>query len=162
MNNNFPAGPDRKLVTGYLDSGNDAADATTIAVHNIDPAVRTPAYDVYVYMANGSTTARGGGYTLLSGSNTQVKYGSTGIGPAMHVEDPGTDIDNTVHGSYLRFRNLTTQSFTLRADASLTTPNGFRATVAAIQIVSVPEPATSSILLGATLFGPLVRRLRIR
>jgi hypothetical protein len=162
MNNNFPAGPDRKLVTGYLDSGNSADEATTIAVHNIDESARTPAYDVYVYMANGSTTARGGGYTLLSGTHTQVKYGSTGIGPAMHVEDAGADIDNTVHGSYLRFRNLTTPSFTLRADASLTTPNGFRATVAAIQIVGVPEPATASILLCATLFGPPVRRRRMR
>jgi hypothetical protein len=161
-NNNFPAGPDRKLVTGYLDSGNSADEATTIAVHNIDAAVRTPAYDIYVYMANGSTNPRGGGFTLLSGTNTQIKYGSTGIGPAMHVEDPGTDIDNTIHGSYLRFRNLTTPSFTLRADATVTTPNGFRATVAAIQIVSVPEPASASILLGATLFGPFAGRRRMR
>jgi hypothetical protein len=160
VNNNFPAGPDRNLVTGYLDAGHDADEATTIAVHNIDAAVRTPAYDVFVYMANGSINARGGGYTLLSGANTQIKYGSTGIGPAMHVEDPGTDIDNTIHGSYLRFRNLTAPSFTLRADASLTTPNGFRATVAAIQIVSVPEPATASIFLGATACGALFRRRR--
>jgi hypothetical protein len=147
-NNNFPAGPDRKLMTGYLDSGNTAAEATTIAVHNIDTAVRTPAYDVYVYMANGSTTPRGGGFTLLSGANTYVKYGSTGISPAMHVEDPGTDIDNTIHGSYLRFRNLTSPSFVLRADATLTTPNGFRATVAAIQIVSVPEPTSAALACG--------------
>jgi hypothetical protein len=160
-NNNFPAGPDRNLVTGYLDSGNSAEEATTIAVHNIDAAVRTPAYDLYVYMANGSTTARGGGFTLLSGANTHVKYGSTGIGPAMHVEDPGTDINNTLHGSYLRFRNLTAPSFTLRADATLTTPNGFRAAVAAIQIVSVPEPATASMLLAATACGALFRRRRV-
>jgi hypothetical protein len=160
MNNNF-TGPDRNLTTGYLDSTDVAAGATTITVNNIDAAVRTPAYDVLVYMANGSQVVRGGGFTLASGGSSQLKYGSTGgPGPSMHIEDPGTDIDNTIHGSYLRFRGLTAPSFTLTADASVTTPGGFRATVAAIQIVTVPEPATAIILIGAALCGALLRRRR--
>jgi hypothetical protein len=160
MNNNF-TGPDRNLTTGYLDSGNTAATATSVTVNNIDAGVRTPAYDVLVYMANGSQVTRGGGFTLTSGATTQVKYGSTsGPGPSAHIEDPGTDIDNTIHGSYIRFRGLNAPSFTLTADATLTTPNGFRATIAAVQIVSVPEPATAISLLGAALLGALVRRKR--
>jgi len=159
MNNNFPAGPNRNLMTGYLDSTDVAAGATTVTVNSIDAAVRTPAYDVLVYMANGSQAVRGGGFTLASGGSSQLKYGSTGgPGPSMHIEDPGTDIGNTIHGSYLRFRGLTAPSFTLTADASLTTPGGTRATIAAIQIVGVPEPATMIILLSVALSSALLRR----
>jgi hypothetical protein len=135
MNNNFPEGGDRIMMTGYLDSTDMAAGATTVTVNNIDAPLRTPAYDVYVYMSNGFTGVRGGGFTLTSGTNTQVKYGSTAVGPMMHVKDPGTDIDNTIHGSYLQFTGLTAPSFTLTADASLTMPGGTRATIAGIQIV---------------------------
>jgi hypothetical protein len=135
LNNNFPEGPDRIMMTGYLDSGDTAATATTVTVNNIDAPLRTPAYDVYVYMANGFAGVRGGGFTLTSGTNTQVKYGSTAASPGMHVRDPGTDIDNTVHGTYLQFTGLTAPSFELTADASLTMPGGFRATIAGIQIV---------------------------
>jgi hypothetical protein len=135
MNNNFPEGGDRILMTGYLDSTDQAAGATTVTVNNIDAALRMPSYDVLVYMANGFSGTRGGGFTLTAGTNTQVKYGSTGVGPTMHVKDPGTDMDNTIHGSYLHFPGLTAPSFTLTADASLTTPGGFRATIAGIQIV---------------------------
>jgi hypothetical protein len=160
MNNNF-TGPDRNLMTGYLDSTDVAAGATTVTVNNIDAAVRTPSYDVLVYMANGSQAVRGGGFTLASGGSSQLKYGSTGgPGPAMHIEDPGTDIDNTIHGSYLRFRGLTGSSFTLTADASLTTPGGFRATVAAVQVVGIPEPTSAALACGLALLGASAWRRR--
>jgi hypothetical protein len=162
MNNNF-TGPDRNLMTGYLDSGNTAATATTVTVNNIDAAVRSPAYNVLVYMANGSMVTRGGGFTLTSGGTSQVKYGSTsGPGPSMHILDPGTDIDNTIHGSYLRFTGLTAPSFTLTADATLTTPNGFRATIAAVQIVAVPEPTSAALACGLALLGAFAWRRRSR
>jgi hypothetical protein len=55
--------------------------------------------------------------------------------PTAHVEDPGTDINNSIDGTYLKFTGLTASSFTLVADESLTTPAGVRAPINAIQIV---------------------------
>jgi hypothetical protein len=48
-NNAFPAGPNRVLTTGYLDSNNTAAGGVNITVNGIDAAIRAPAYSVYVY-----------------------------------------------------------------------------------------------------------------
>jgi len=136
-NNAFPAGPDRVLMAGYLDTLDTTAGAISLTVNNIDAVLRTPAYDVYVYMLGDSGENRGGGYTLDDGSGPIVKYGSTMAGPTAHVEDPGTDIDNSLDGTYLRFTSLTGSSFTLTADTTLTTPNGFRSPINGLQIVPV-------------------------
>lgn len=160
-NNAFPAGPDRLLVSGYLDSNNTAAGGASVAVNNIDAALRTPAYDVYVYFVSDSAEDRGGAYTIDDGSGPQVKYGSTMAAPTSFIEDPGTDVDNSIDGTYLRFRNLTGASFTLISNTELTTPNGFRAPINAIQIVAVPEPASAALVLcGATALLATARRLR--
>ena len=90
-NNAFPAGPDRKLVAGYLDSNNTAAGGVNITVNNIDAAFRAPAYDVYVYLLGDSAENRGGGYTVTSGAQSILKYGSTLAMPTGYVVDPGTD-----------------------------------------------------------------------
>jgi hypothetical protein len=58
----------------------------------------------------------------------------------MFVEDPGTDMDNSLVGNFIRFTGLTAPSFTLSGDATLTTPNGFRAPMAAVQIVKTVLP----------------------
>src|SRR5688500_3941379 len=59
-NNAFPAGPDRKLVSGYLDTGNTAANGINITVNNIDPVFASGGYDVYVYFVSDSSANRGG------------------------------------------------------------------------------------------------------
>jgi len=161
-NNAFPAGsPDRKLTTGYLDSNNTAAGGVMISVNNIDAALRTPAYDVYVYFVSDSGADRGGGYTIDDGSGPILKFGSTLAMPSAHVEDPGTDSDNSLDGTYLRFAGLTGSSFRLTSDTTLTTPNGFRAPVNAIQIVQIPEPASAVLTYcGAALLGAIVWRRR--
>jgi hypothetical protein len=144
-NNGFPAGPNRKLTTGYLDTLDTAAGAAMVTVSGIDAAI-LPSYDVYVYFVSDNAEARrGGAYTITpQGGAPIVKYGSTMPNPTMHVEDPGTDLDNTLDGTYLKFTGLTAPSFTLSADASLTMPpgftNGFRAPVNAIQIVKPTLP----------------------
>jgi hypothetical protein len=118
---------------------NDTADPTGIAsitVTGIDATVRTPKYDVFVYFVSDSGANRGGGYTINDGSGPIVKYGSTMASPTDFVEDPGTDIDNSIDGTYLRFSGLTGSSFTLTGNATLTTPNGFRAPINAVQIVA--------------------------
>jgi hypothetical protein len=167
MNNQFPAGGNRNLMTGYIDS-NNAAGVSMVTVNNIDPSIRSAGYDVYVYFLGDSQDNRGGGYTLTSGSQSIVKYGSTLGTATAHVEDPGTDVDNSLDGTYLRFRNVTGSSFTVTGDARLTTPvppiagqtNGFRAPINAIQIVAIPEPAGALLACGAALFGVMACRRR--
>lgn len=134
-NNAFPAGPNKILTSGYLDTNDTAAGGISITVSNLDATLRAPAYDVYVYFVSDSNANRGGGYTINDGVNNIVKYGSSMGSPTAFVEDPGVDINLSVDGNYLRFRGLTGSSFTLTSNTTLTTPNGFRAPINAVQIV---------------------------
>lgn len=134
-NNAFPAGPDRVLTSGYLDTSDQATGGVTITVQNLDAVFTAPAYDVYVYFVSDSGANRGGGYTLNDGGSSVLKYGSTMASPTGFVEDPGNDPGNTADGTYLRFRGFTGSSFTLTSNTTLTTPNGVRAPINAIQIV---------------------------
>ncbi|HEY6226866.1 MAG TPA: LamG-like jellyroll fold domain-containing protein, partial [Verrucomicrobiae bacterium] len=157
-NNGFPDGPDRKLVSGYLDTGNAANNGVTITVNNLDAAFTGVAYDVYVYFVSDSNANRGGGYTINDGKTNIVKYGSTMGTPSAFVEDPGTDQNLSIDGNYLVFRHLTGSSFTLKTDTTLTSPNGFRAPVNAVQIVPstlfgpdfVTQPSNESVYAGRT------------
>ena len=122
-------------MSGYLDSNNTAAGGVNLTVSNIDAALRSTPYDVYVYFVSDSNANRGGGYTLTPEGGTPIlKYGSTLGSPASHIEDPGTDADITIDGTYLRFTGLTAPSFTIVSNTEQTTPNGFRAPINAIQI----------------------------
>jgi hypothetical protein len=162
-NNAFPAGPDRKLTAGYLDSNDTAAGGAMVTVNNIDAALRAPAYNVYVYFVSDSGLDRGGAYTLTPGAGSPiVKYGSTLAMPTAFVEDPGTDVDNTLDGTHLVFRGLTASSFSIASDTTLTTPNGFRAPINAIQIVAVPEPASAILACCTAMAGALAWRRRRR
>jgi hypothetical protein len=165
-NNAIPAGPNRVLTSGYLDSTDTSAGGASVTVSNIDAALRSPGYNVYVYFVSDSPADRGGGYTINDGSGAQVKYGSTLATPASFIEDPGTDADASLDGTHLVFRNLTGASFTLTSDATLVTVgagNGFRAPINAIQIVTVPEPGSMALVVsgGAALVGS-VRSMRRR
>jgi hypothetical protein len=131
-----------------------------VTVNNIDAALRSPAYDVYVYFVSDSGADRGGAYTVTSGAQSLVKYGSTLAMPTGYVEDPGTDPDLTLDGTHLRFRNLRGSSLSIASNTELTTPNGFRAPINAIQIVGVPEPASALIACGAVLAGWMSWRRR--
>jgi hypothetical protein len=159
-NNAFPAGPNRKLTAGYLDTLDTAVAGATVTVNNIDPALRARGYDVYVYFVGDSGANRGGGYTLTSGAQSAVKFGSTLAMPSAFVEDPGTDADNSLDGTHLRFRNINGASFSIASNTTLTTPNGFRAPINAIQIVAVPEPAAAAMACGAALLVGLGWRRR--
>lgn len=157
-NNAFPDGPDHKLVNGYLDTGNAANNGVTITVNNLDTAFTSVAYDVYVYFVSDSNANRGGAYSVNDGKTNIVKYGSTMGTPTAFVEDPGTDQNLSVDGNYMVFRRLTGSSFTLKTDTTLTSPNGFRAPVNAVQIVPstqfgpdfVTQPSNISLYAGRT------------
>jgi hypothetical protein len=133
-NNQLPVGPQRKLMSGYLDT-NETTGVVSITVSSIDEALRSQPYDVYVYFVSDSGDNRGGGYTLTPDVGAPiVKYGSTMNDPTTHVEDPGTDTDNSIDGTFLKYTGLTAASFTIVGDTRLTTPNGFRAPINAIQL----------------------------
>lgn len=139
-NNGFAAGSaDRKLLSGYLDSNDTAAGGVNISVTGLDPAMAAAGYDVYVYFVSDSNANRGGAYTLTAANGPVVKYGSTLGTPATYIEDPGNDINLSADGTHLRFVGNFGTSFTLTSDTTLTTPNGFRAPVNAIQIVPTPQ-----------------------
>jgi hypothetical protein len=80
--------------------------------------------------------------------------------PAAHLEDPGTDADLSLDGTYLRFRGLTGASFSIASNTELTTPNGFRAPINAIQIVAIPEPASVLFVCIAALVSAVAWRRR--
>jgi hypothetical protein len=162
-NNAFPAGPDRKLTAGYLDSTDLAAGGAMVTVNNIDASVNSPRYDVIVYFVSDSGANRGGAYTLTpSVGAPQVKYGSTLAMPAAYLEDPGTDTDLSLDGTHVRFRGLTGSSFSIASNTELTTPNGFRAPINAIQIIAVPEPASILVACLAALVSAVAWRRRNR
>ena len=106
---------------------------------NIDPAIGANGYDVYVYFLGDSTANRGGAYIVNTGATNFTKYGSTMATPSTYVQDPGTDANLSQDGNYLRFIGLKGSSFSLTTDTTLTTPNGFRAPINAIQIVPTPQ-----------------------
>ncbi len=137
-NNGFPAGPNRKLMSGYLDTGNTAATGVFIAVSNLPPSFTDQGYEVYVYLSRAATDNSGGAYTITNQTGIIRKYGSTLPTATSFVEDPGTDLDNSQDGSYLRFTGLSGNWFTLKTDTTLTTPNGTRAPVNALEIVALP------------------------
>jgi hypothetical protein len=134
-NNAFPDGPDRKLLTGYLDTTDQTAGAAIVTVNNIDAVLRTPKYDVLVYFVSDSNANRGGSYAVNDGLITVTRWGSTMGSPTAYVEDPGTDQNLSVDGNVMRIPGLSGANFTLTANASLSNPNGFRAPINAIQIV---------------------------
>jgi hypothetical protein len=134
-NNAFPPGPDRKLLTGYLDTTDQTAGAAVVTVNNIDASLRTLKYDVLVYFVSDSNANRGGSYVVNDGTTSVTRWGSTMGSPSAYVEDPGTDQNLSVDGNVMRIPGLSGANFTLTANASLSNPNGFRAPINAIQIV---------------------------
>jgi hypothetical protein len=131
-NNGFPAGPDRAMMTGYLDTDNSSGQAV-VTVSGLGPNFTGAGYDVIVYCL-GAVAGRGGAYTIGSTTN----FGTTPASPSAHVEDPGVDLTDT--GTYVRFRDLHDASFTLTASANAAAyPPGsvnFRAPINGIQIIA--------------------------
>lgn len=118
-NNTAPAGNDRNLMTGYLDTLDVGQEGVSITVSGIDsvPFIED-VYNVAVYM-KGGVVGRGGDYTI--GNQTLQHFDS---GPFTGTYVPGEQ------GDYIVFRNVTGNSFTLTSAAVVT-----RAPVNAIEIL---------------------------
>jgi hypothetical protein len=135
-NNGFPTGPDRVLMTGYLDTGN--ATTTAITIRSIPSDLTAAGYDLFIY-AMGGVAGRGGGYRILNADTSAVirdyKLGDTGTNPSTFIEDPG--ISHTDTGNYLVFRSLAAANITI--EATTADGQGFggtpRAPVNAVQLV---------------------------
>jgi hypothetical protein len=141
-NNTAPAGNDRNLMTGYLDTN-----ATQAATVSVDGVPFDGPYNVYVY-TKGGVNGRGGDYTI--GGQT-----------ISHVDTAAFD-GNYKYGSegdVLVFSGVTGSTFSLTAQP--TTGAVPRAPVNAIEIspILVPEPS-SMILAALGLLGALAWRRR--
>jgi hypothetical protein len=142
-NNAFPAGPDRILMTGYVDTGD--ATTTTIQVSGLPPEL-TSGYDLYVYLLGGIGN-KGGGYRILDDTGAVLRdnlLGDGAVNPTNFVRDLGLTHQDL--GNYLVFRSLTAPSFTLEAstanDLGYPVGGGPRAPVNALQLVAAPLDAT--------------------
>ncbi len=116
-NNTAPAGDDRNLMTGYLDTTDTSVTMVTVA--GLD-GLTTQAYSVYVYV-NGGVTNRGGTYTIGAEAQDLI---DTAAFDGSYVETE----------NYLLFAGVTGDSFTLTATP--TTPALFRAPVNGIEVVT--------------------------
>jgi len=120
----------------------------TVSLTNLTASVGAT-YDLYVYFS-ASADALSVTNTLLgaaTGSNTIVSSTFSSI---------FTDGTNGT-GNYARFTGLTADSFTLTTARTVGTEVPFT-NVAGIQLVAVPEPSSSALLLGGICFILLRRR----
>jgi hypothetical protein len=140
-NNGF-AGPDRALMTGYLDT--EADTTSTVTISGIPGSLAENRYDVYVYTLGG-VAGRGGSYRIVDPASGAVLKGyvksQSPANPAAHVQVPTADPDAWGEGTYVAFKSLTATS--IRVEATTVDPWGFgspnRAPINAIQLVPSTE-----------------------
>jgi len=145
--NNFAAGADRILMTGYLDTAN--ATTTRITITNLPAIYSTNGYEVWIY-ASGTVTLRGGGYRILTPEGIVLKNYKLGTtvaaAPSTYTEDLG--VNHTDVGDYLRFPGLVARDIVIEA----TTENGLgntgtpRAPVEAVQLVLGATALTAPVI----------------
>lgn len=139
--NNLFTGPNKTLMTAYLDTTDNTT--TSVTISNLPPAITEgDGYDVYLYILGGVPN-KGGGYRILDGSGAVLKdniLAQASAQPTNHVAVP-TDLpagSTNATGTYILFTGLTASTITIEAS----TANGLgfgspsRAPLNAIQIVA--------------------------
>jgi hypothetical protein len=158
-NNTAPAGNNKSLMTGYIDTLGVGEEGTSITVANLPPVQGFPFFDVYVYIQGGANN-RGGTYTIGGVTKEHTVLGPFTGAFVEDTIDPGTTPDS----NYIVFRGLGGTGFTLTSTPTLGSPA--RAPITAIEIVAspVPEPGTIALLgTGAVLaVGMYLRRRRVQ
>jgi len=122
-NNTAPAGNDKNLMTGYLDTGDAAGPTANVTVSGLSDLFTD--YDVIVYI-KGGVNGRGGDYTI----------GDQTISHLDVAPFNGTFVEGA-EGDYIVFSGISGDSFTLTSQGI-----NFRAPINGIEITPVPEPAT--------------------
>lgn len=151
-NNGFPAGPDRNLMLGYLDTADNST--TQVTINNLPTDLTATGYNVYVY-ALGGVAGRGGGYRVVdgtSGSATAWKRGTTPANPSTYIQDPGASHTDT--GDYLVFKGITWKNIIVEASSESDLDGidmGIRAPINAVQLA----PAPDKLFLGPITGSPL-------
>ena len=137
-NNQFPEGPDKVLMTGYLDTGD--ATTTKVKLSGIPSAFTAGnGYDVYVY-ALGGVAGRGGGYRIVSTNGAVLKdyvLYTTPTNPTVYKEVAPATPTARAAGTYIVFKNLHASDIVLEATAAAPQGSGSppRAPVNAIQLM---------------------------
>jgi hypothetical protein len=131
-NNTAPAGNDRNLMTGYLDTTD--VTVTQVSVTGLDAEFTAQEYRVAVYI-NGGVNGRGGQYTITTPDQVQ-SLALTGTQPFDGSYVGGED--------FLVFAGLTSPDFVLTAEPTVGTPP--RAPINGIEIVAIPEPGSIVLL----------------
>jgi len=148
------------LMRGYLYRFSTLA-PPSITVAGLGPSFTAHGYGVLVYFDGQNATGTPSDwitqYTLTAGGSTfGTVFGKDAAGvnfSGTFSEASGSTAGSATAGNYVRFDGLKTSAFTLTA-----TPISGDGPINAIQIVSVPEPASLALLiLGLTL--PLAARL---
>jgi len=139
---------DNYLMRGYVKGS--ASNPVSVTVAALD-ATAFARYDVIIYFDGDNSAADWvTAYALAVGGTTVATiYGKdsrdTSNWDGSWVEATGTTAADAVPGNYVRFTGLTGSGFTLTA-----TPDAGSGPINAIQIISVPEPASLALLvLGA-------------
>jgi len=134
-NNTAPAGDDRNLMTGYLDTQGEGGQGANVVVSGLTGIFPGDTYNVYVYI-KGGVNGRGGDYTI--GAQTQSHVD---VGPFTGTYVFGSE------GDVLVFPGVSGDSFTL--DTAAMGAGTQRAGVDAVEISDtlVPEPS-SLVLIG--------------
>ena len=152
-NNKFPAGANRILMTGYLDTG--AATTSHVTITNIPVELTSTGYDVYAYLLGGIPN-KGGGYRILDAASKAVikdyVLANASSNATYFVEVP-QNLAAGVHGvgDYIVFRGLTASGITI--EATTVAPYGTaaagvgdpRAPLNAVQLVPAAAPVTDTI-----------------
>ena len=153
-NNTAAPGDDRNLMTGYLDTSDDSVSA--VEVTNLD-GVFADGYNIAVYI-QGGVDGRGGQYTVTTDSKVST------LNLVTEAAFDGTYIPGGLPGNnYLVFAGFTDPEFTITAGATTPADGTRRAPINGIEIVHVPIPEPSSlVLLGLGILGMtgLARRRR--
>jgi hypothetical protein len=147
-NNQFPPGPDRTLMTGYLDTGDPTT--TSVTLSNLPPQLTSGGYDLYIYFMGGTDNGRYGGYRVLDAASGAVLKDYVVLASSSNatgfIEAPAsTNVPPAAKGNYFVFSGLTATNITIQATTSNTFLAGFRAPLNAVQLVApssaVPPPA---------------------
>lgn len=155
---------DLRMMKGYIDT-NDTS-VTTVTVAGLPSSITSEPYSVIVYVdGDNGTQTRVGNYWIgdqtywvrdpggaFTGAYTQ---GQTAVDPlpgatGTALDNQGTAASAVPAGNYLIFSGLTGDTFTLSAQASLSSGTTNRAAINGIQVLPtslVPEPAAMGLLL---------------
>jgi len=170
-----------RMMKGYIDT-NDTS-VTSVNVTGLPALLTAQPYAVILYYdGDNGTQTRVGKYSIDADAGDATFWGQDAAGasfsgiflPGQTAIDPlpgatGTGLDNqgtaaaTVPaGNFLIFPDVMGNSFTISAQASLSSGTTNRASIQGIQIVpmsAVPEPGTM-LLVGMTAMGLVARRRR--